>query len=202
MPIVLRSSPASPFGRKITLALAHLGLADLVTVAAADTMEAGDALRLQNPLGKIPVLILEDGTAIYDSRVILEYLDILGGGNKIIPADPKARIQALTLQALADAILDAGILLRYETMFRSEERREPRWLDHQQGKVARGLEALEAMPPELGVTVGTIALACALGYQDIRFQGAWRARCPNLAGWLEAFIRQMPAAWEKTKPIL
>ncbi|MGL4288503.1 MAG: glutathione S-transferase family protein [Phreatobacter sp.] len=202
MPLVLRSSPASPFGRKITLALAHLGLTDLVTLAPAEAADTGDALRLQNPLGKIPALILEDGTAIYDSRVILEYLDITAGGNKIIPADPKARIQALTLQALADAILDACILLRYETMFRSEERREPRWLDHQQGKVARGLEALEAMPPGLVVSVGTIALACALGYQDIRFQGTWRARSPNLAGWLEAFARQMPAAWEKTKPLL
>ncbi|QCI64611.1 glutathione S-transferase family protein [Phreatobacter stygius] len=202
MPLVLRSSPPSPFGRKIKLALAHLDLADRVTVELADTMDGGDALRLQNPLGKIPALILEDGTTIYDSRVILEYLDIEAGGNKIIPADPKLRIPALTLQALADGILDAGILLRYEAMFRSEDRREPRWLDHQHGKVARGLAALEAMPPALDVTVGTIALACALGYQDIRFQGAWRANHPNLVGWLDAFIRQMPEAWERTKPVL
>jgi glutathione S-transferase len=202
MPLILRSSPPSPFGRKVLLALAHLGLADRVAVELADTMNSGDVLRLQNPLGKIPALILEDGTAIYDSRVILEYLDIEAGGNKIIPAEPKARIDALTLQALADGILDAGILLRYENLFRPEDRREPRWLDHQHGKVSRALAALEAAPPESGVTVGTIGLACALGYQDIRFQGTWRHSHPKLVAWLDAFVSRMPEAWERSKPVL
>ena len=200
MPLVLRSSPPSPFGRKVKLALDHLGLADRVSVVLADTMDDGDILRVQNPLGKIPALVLEDGMVIYDSRVILEYLDIEAGGNKIIPAEPRARIAALTLQALADGMLDALILQRYEAMFRPEERREPRWLDHQRGKVARAMERLEAEPPGHDIHVGTIALACAFGYQDIRFEGAWRAGHPRLVAWLDGFVARMPEAWERTRP--
>lgn len=200
MPLVLRSSPLSPFGRKVKLALDHLGLAGRVSVEVADTMDAADGLRQQNPLGKIPALVLDDGSVIYDSRVIVEYLDIEAGGNKIIPAEPWARIAALTLQALADGILDALILQRYEAMFRPEDRREPRWLDHQGGKVARAMARLEAEPPALDVHVGTLALACALGYQDIRFEGAWRADHPRLVTWLDGFIGLMPAAWQRTSP--
>lgn len=200
MPLVLRSSPLSPFGRKVKLALDHLGLAGRVEVVVADTMDAAEVLRKQNPLGKIPALVLDDGMVVYDSRVILEYLDIEAGGNKIIPAEPRAKIAVLTLQALADGLLDALILQRYEAMFRPEDRREPRWLDHQRGKVARGMARLEAEPPALDINVGTLALACALGYQDIRFEGAWRAEYPRLVAWLDGFIGLMPEAWQRTSP--
>jgi len=107
---ILRSAPPSPFGRKVRIALLHLGLADRVDIVAADTASETDTIRRQNPLGKIPTLITENGKALYDSPVILEYLDHLAGGNKIIPVDPDSRFAALTLQALADGILDASIL--------------------------------------------------------------------------------------------
>src|SRR6478609_3571440 len=105
--MILRSSPPSPFGRKIKLALGILGLENEATIEKADPTDASDSLRKQNPLGKIPALIIEDGTVLYDSPVILEYLDTRAGG-KIIPKEPKARMAALTLQALCDGILDAG----------------------------------------------------------------------------------------------
>ena len=139
-------------------------------------MNASDSVRQQNPLGKIPALVLEDGTVLFDSRVILDYLDHRAGGGRIVPRDAGARFAALRLQALADGVMDASVLLVYEGRFRPAERHEPRWLDHQSGKVARTLAALEAAPPEQSAPpdVGQIALACALGYRDFRFEGTWR----------------------------
>ena len=124
--MILRSSPASPFGRKVRIAISLLGLDNDVTIEAADTGDVNDNVRKQNPLGKIPVVIDEDGTAYYDSRVILEYLDVRAGGGKIVPRDAKARLAALRLQALCDGILDASILTIYETRWRkAETQQEP-----------------------------------------------------------------------------
>ena len=178
--MILRSSPASPFGRKVRIAISLLGLDHDVKVEAADTTDVNDSVRKQNPLGKIPVVIDEDGTAYYDSRVILEYLDVRAGGGKIVPRDAKARLAALRLQALCDGILDASILTIYETRWRKAESHEPKWLEHQAGKVARALAALEAAPPPLDATpnVGQITLACTLGYRDFRFNGSWRGDHP------------------------
>src|SRR5689334_157771 len=102
--MILRSSPPSPFGRKVKLALGILGLGKEVTVEQADPTNASDTIRQQNPLGKIPALILEDGTVLYDSPVILEYLDHRAGGGKLIPREPSARFKSLQLQALCDGI--------------------------------------------------------------------------------------------------
>ena len=197
--LILRSSPASPFGRKVKIAAALLGLADRIDVVNADTTDPNEALRRQNPLGKIPTLVLEDGTALYDSRVILEYLDHLAGGGRIIPAGD-ARFPALTRQALADGIMDAALLQVYETRFREPELRVEKWLAHQAGKVTRGLASLEAAPPALdgALDVGHIAVACTLGYLDLRFAGAWRADHPQLVAWLDAFAARVPA-FEKTR---
>jgi glutathione S-transferase len=193
--MLLRSAPPSPFGRKVQIALSLLGLEDAVKIEFADTNNPGDNLRLQNPLGKIPVLIIEDGTAFYDSRVILEYLDHRAGGGKIIPHDAAARFAALRLQALSDGVCDASILTVYEGRWRAPERHEPKWLDHQAGKVERALAMLEAAPRPLGrmPDVGQIALACALGYRDLRFGGSWRRGHPRLVAWLDAFAGQVPA---------
>jgi glutathione S-transferase len=197
--LVLRSSPASPFGRKVRIAAAILGLTARIDVVAADTNDPGDSLRSQNPLGKIPALVLEDGAVLYDSPVIVEYLDVLAGGNKIIPAAPGPRFAALTLQALADGIMDAALLQVYETRFRDPGQHVAKWLDHQAGKVARALAALEAAPPAAGARdIGAIALACALGYLDLRFAGRWRADHPRLAGWLEDFAAAVPV-FEETR---
>ncbi len=192
--LVLRSSPASPFGRKVRIAAAIVGLSERIEVVAADTNDPADSLRRQNPLGKIPALIAEDGEAIFDSRVIVEYLDGLAGGGRLIPADLAARIVALTLQALADGIADAAVLQIYERRMREPDERSAKWVEHQAGKVARALAALESKPPRVGATdVGAIALACTLGYLDLRFAGEWRAGHPRLVGWLDGFAAAVPA---------
>src|SRR3972149_3169438 len=109
--MILRSSPASPYARKVRIAAGVLGLSGKIEVRDTDLNDPGDSIRAQNPLGKIPALILEDGTVYYDSRVILEVLDHLAGGGRIVPREPTARFEVLRLQALCDGILDAGILL-------------------------------------------------------------------------------------------
>ena len=193
--MILRSAAASPFVRKVRIAAAVLGLADKIEVRDADTNDPADSIRVQNPLGKIPALVLDDGTVYYDSRVIVEYLDHLAGGGRIIPREPTARFATLRLQALCDGINDAGVLMIYEDRFRTPELRSQAWLDRQAEKVARGLAALEASPPPLGAVpdVGQIALACALGYRDLRFQGSWRKDHPRLLAWHDKFAALVPA---------
>ena len=197
--LVLRSSPASPFGRKVKMAAIELSLIDRIEIVVADTNDPNEALRQQNPLGKIPTLVLEDGMTLFDSRVIVDYLDHLAGGGKIIPAG-EARFAQLRLQALADGIADAALLKVYEGRFRAETERSANWVAHQDGKVARGLAALEAAPPAFTgrPRIGEIALACALGYLDLRFAGTWRADHPALVAWLDDFAARVPA-FEKTR---
>jgi len=193
--MILKSSPASPFGRKVRIAAGLLGLADKIDVRETDLNDPADSIRTQNPVGKIPALILDDGTAYYDSRVILEYLDHLAGGGRIIPREPKARFEALRLQALCDGILDASLMLVYESRYRPAEMKVQSWVDRQADKAARGLTALEAAPPVLTPMpdVGQIALACVLGYRDLRFGGEWRTNHPRLLAWLDKFAAQVPA---------
>jgi glutathione S-transferase len=190
--MTLRYSAASPYARKIRIAAELLGLGGSIEIVAASTTDPGDTLRQQNPLGKIPTLILEDGSALYDSRVIADYLDHLGGG-KLIPAEPARRFEALRLQALGDGINDAALLIRYETATRRAELRDQDAIDLQQGKIDRALASLDSAPPSGAVTIGQIAVACALGYLDLRFEGAWRAKYPKLVAWLAAFEMQVPA---------
>lgn len=190
--MILRYSAASPYARKIRVAAELLGLTSRIEIVAAITTDPNDPLRQQNPLGKIPTLILEDGSALYDSRVIADYLDHLGGG-KLIPADPSRRFDVLRLQALGDGINDAALLIRYETATRRAELRDQDAIDLQQGKIDRALATLESAPPSGPVNIGQIAVACALGYLDLRFEGAWRATCPKLVTWLDDFEAKVPA---------
>jgi len=196
--MILRSSPPSPFGRKVSIAASVLRLSPEIKIETADTNNAADALRQQNPIGKIPVLVLEDGSTLFDSRVILEYLDHRAGGGKIIPRETKARFAALRLQALADGMTDAQILVLYETRWRPAEHHVVKWVDYQNDKIKRGLAALEAAPPALDQipNVGQIALACFLGHRDLRFPGTWRKDHPKLAAWLDRFAAQVPAFGE------
>jgi len=193
--MILRLTPPSPFGRKVNIAASLLGLSGEIKIESADTNDPADTVRRQNPLGKIPVLVIEDGSTFYDSRVILEYLDHRAGGGKIIPCEPGARFSALRLQALADGLTDAQILVLYEARWRPAEHRVTKWVDYQADKIMRGLAALEADPPLLGAipNVGDIALACFLGHRDLRFPGTWRADHPKLAAWLDKFAAQVPA---------
>jgi len=201
--MILRSSPASPFGRKVRIAASVLGLSSEIDVRATNLEDPADSVRAQNPLGKIPVLILDDGTTYYDSRVILEYLDHLACGGRIIPREAKARFAALRLQALCDGILDACLLLVYESRYRPADQHVQSWIDRQGDKIARGLAALEAAPPKLDPVpdVGQIALACLLGYRDLRFGGTWRKDYPRLLAWHDKFAAQVPAFAEtKVEP--
>jgi glutathione S-transferase len=192
--LVLRASPPSPFARKIRIAAALLGLSDRIAIENADTMDPNDALRAQNPLGKIPILILENGEPLYDSPVIAEYLDALAGGGRLIPAG-WGRFEALRMQALADGIMEAAVLQMYEVRWRAADRREPKWTDYQAEKVERSLRFAESAlsaPPET-LHIGHVALACALGYLDLRFEGRWRGSCPRLVAWLADFEARVPA---------
>jgi glutathione S-transferase len=193
--MILRSSPPSPFGRKVKIAAALLGLDKEIRIEKTDTTDASDTIRKQNPLGKIPALILEDGSVLHDSPVILDYLDHRAGGAKIIPSEPNARYAALTLQSLCDGVLDACLLQVYEGRWRPVEKHEKKWVDYQAEKVKRAFDVLEAAPPVLGAlpNVGEITLACALGYGDLRFAGTWRKDYPRLVAWLEAFAAKVPA---------
>ena len=192
--MLLRSAGPSPFGRKIKMAARHLGLMDKIEVVMTSTADETGPLRKENPLGKIPVLILDDGRAIYDSPVILEALDHLAGGGKIIPTEWNARLETLTWQALADGVLDASILVIYEARFRPEGMRHTPWVEYQRDKIDRGVASLLIRSPDpKTVDVGTITIACALGYLDFRKQLDWRAKYPGLIGWLDAFRGACPA---------
>ena len=200
MPMILRGSPTSPFVRKTRMALLHLGLSEKINFVKADLMNPEDALRKDNPLGKIPVLMTEDGKAVYDSRVILEFLDHAAGGGIIIPDGWPARLDTLTRQAMCDGIMDACILIVYESRHRPAEIHHPPWLDYQRGKVVRALAAFAKAPPDPAhFNVGTIAAACMLGYLDFRKQVDWRKEFSALVPWLDAFRAKHPE-YDATAP--
>jgi len=183
-------SPPSPFSRKVRIVAELVG--SKLELVVADTINPADILRSKNPLGKIPALELASGAVVYDSAVIVAYLDEVSGGG-LIPSKLDERYAMLTLEALADGVMDASILQVYESRMRAENERSASWLAHQSGKVERALEQLEAAPPAGPVNVGQIALACALGYLDLRFAGEWRQSHPRLVAWLEAFAEKVPA---------
>ena len=184
-------SPTTPFGRKVMVLILETGLQDRVEVVSASgsPIAPGTMPLDRNPLGKIPALQLDDGSTIYDSRVICRYLDDLTGAG-LYPAKPKLW-QTLTLEATADGILDAAVLMAYETRLRPEDKRYPDWLEGQWAKVARALDAVEAgWMGHLGgpLDMAHIAMACALTYLDFRHSDrGWRDGHPQLAGWEAGF---------------
>jgi len=186
MRMMLHWSPRSPFVRKVMVVAHELGLADRLdcvrTVAA--TTQPHDGLMRDNPLSKIPTLVLADGTVIYDSPVICEYLDSLHDGRKLFPAPIGERMTALRWQALGDGMLDFLLLWRNE-LTRSAQS-EPH-LSTYRVKRAKTLESLEAEAGGLeqaAYCIGHIAIGCALSYIDFRFAGdPWRETHPRLAAW-------------------
>jgi len=196
---VLRSTLTSPFGRKVRMAIDVLGLSGRVTIIPADPLDENDTLRKQNPLGKMPCLVLPDKSTIYDSGIIIEYLQDVAGTDRLLPLRGRERYQALTLSRLADGIIDASVLVVYESRFRPDLPHSPRWLAHQRGKIRRGLAEFEASPPDSNKTdVISIGLSCALGYLDWRKQIDWRPTYPALVEWLERFSAREPA-FERTR---
>jgi glutathione S-transferase len=187
-------SASSPFVRKCLVSALELGLRDRIELlpAAPHPVNRDAALVARNPLGKIPTLLTDDGATLYDSRVICEYLNSLGDGH-LLAANGAARWAALTLQALADGIMDAAVLTRYEYAARPESLRWGAWVDGQLAKVHSALAELEAEAQGFGarVDLGTIALGCALGYLDFRYASlAWRERHPATAAWFATFAQR------------
>lgn len=188
-------NPASPFVRKVRVTAHELGLSGRIelTSVTLTPVSPHEGLRADNPLGKIPALVTEEGAALYDSPVICEYLDSLAGGNRIFPAPGAARWTALRRQALADGIMDAAVLTRYEQTLRPQDLRWREWADGQLLKIRTALDALERESLEGVFDIGTISIACALGYLDLRFAGeGWRTSRPRLAAWL-AEVSQRPS---------
>jgi glutathione S-transferase len=192
--MILRSSPPSPFGRKVKIVASILGLLDRIRIEPTDTNDPDGTLKKQNPLAKIPTLVLEDGFCLYDSHVIAEYLDSLHDGEKLFPAG-KARWPALRLAALADGLMEAALLLVYEKRIRPEATWNAQWIGMQQQKIDTTIDHLEAEQKKLGARpdIGEISLACALGYLDLRHQGKWRLGHPRLVAWLDDFAAKVPA---------
>ncbi len=196
------SHPFSPYVRKARIAMAMKGVADRIELVTVDTNAADNQeLSRANPLNKIPALIVDGSTAIFDSHVICEYLDSLAPSPVLFPAAGIERIRTLTLGSLADGILDAALLLVYEKRFRPEAIWHAPWTERQQGKVDRSLDFLEKAPPAWRASpdYGHLTLACALGYLDFRHEGKWRAGHPNLVAWLDTFAAAVPA-FEATRP--
>ncbi|MEY4984550.1 MAG: hypothetical protein RIR62_2816 [Pseudomonadota bacterium] len=206
----LYHSPTSPYVRKVMVLLHETGLLDRVTLVTGSgtPVDPSNAPLEANPLGKVPALERDDGPALYDSRVICRYLDDLAGAG-LYPAGPRLW-DTLTLEATADGILDAALLMVYESRIRPEDLRYAPWVEGQWSKVDRALDAVETrwLPHLQGAPdaadgslpdMGRIALACALGYLDFR-HGArgWRTGRPHLAAWEAAFAAR--PSMQATRP--
>ena len=187
--MTLFHNPASPYVRKVRVLLHETGQQSRVALQLSQLspVHPDAALNLDNPLGKIPALRLADGTVIHDSRVILDYLAHQHVGTPLIPRDGPARWRRLTLASMADGILDAAVLVRYELTLRAPEKHWEQWLEAQRDKMRRALAAFEAQAiAELAshFDVAAISLACALGYLDFRHPDLqWRTANPQLAAW-------------------
>lgn len=189
-------SGASPFARKVIVAAHELGVADQITLETVTVSPTGEngVVAAANPLAKIPTLLLDDGTALYDSRVIVDYLDSLGA-KTLAPKSGASRFAVLTEMAAADGLAEAALLARYEEFLRPEPLRWVDWTAGQLAKVTRAVDAFEASPRRAGddLTIADIAVACGLGYLDLRFPGvAWRDGRPKLAAFY-AEIAQRPS---------
>jgi len=188
----LYSNPASPFSRKVRIVVRELDLTRLVEEINVNPA-ASDEVRRINPLGKIPVLVLNDGSTIVDSPVICEYLNELGGG-KLFPGmtiwrNASGRWRALTLQALGDGICDAAVARTYEGR-RPPELQSEAVIHKHLAVLARSLDVLERARFAEAPTIGEIAVACALGYLDFRLpELSWRDTRPNLRDWYEKFAQ-------------
>ena len=187
----LHWSPKSPYVRKVMICAHELDVVhklELVRSVAA-MLKPNAAIMVDNPLSKIPTLVREDGSTLFDSIVICEYLNSLGDGS-LVPRNETERLRVLTQQPPADGVMDAGVLTRYETFARPLALRWNDWITGQLAKVNSGLDALEGEVADFDtrVDLGTIAVACALGYLDFRFAKlGWRDARPNTAAWFEWF---------------
>ena len=190
----LRHAAASPFVRKVMVAAHELALAGRIELEPTNVSPIlpNETLARDNPLMKVPSFVTDDGLVLFDSPVICEYLDSLAGGGMLFPAAGPERWTALRRQALGDGILDALVLVRYESL-RPEAKRWSGWTDGQTTKAHQGLAAAEQEGLSGFSTIGHVAIGVMLGYLDFRFpEDGWRRRHSRLAGWYEQ-IAERPA---------
>ena len=202
----LIGSLTSPFVRKVRVVLAEKKLD--YKFETEDVWSADTRIAESNPLGKVPCLVMEGGEAVFDSRVIVEYVDTLSPVGKLIPLSGRERVEVKTWEALADGLLDAAILARMEATWpgRSAEQRSQAWIDRQMGKIDHALKAMshglgdKAFCSGIHLSLSDIAVGCAVGYLDFRFpQLDWRSAHPNLhklydkLSQRQSFIDSLPA---------
>jgi glutathione S-transferase len=199
----LIGSSASPFVRKVRVVLAEKKLDysfELENVWSADT-----AIHLSNPLGKVPCLIMDDGSPMYDSRVIAEYLDTLTPVCKLLPPNGRDRADVKVWEALSDGVLDAAILVRLEKTLRPAEQQSAAWIERQMGKVHAGLAVMSANLGDSPFCKGNhysladVAVGCTLGWLQFRFPDiAWRSDYANLARLFDKLSER--ASFKETVP--
>ncbi len=202
----LIGSLTSPFVRKVRVVLAEKKLD--YKLVLEDVWSADTHIAESNPLGKVPCLVMEGGEAVFDSRVIVEYVDTLSPVGKLLPLSGRERIEIKTWEALADGLLDAAILARMEATWpgRTDTQRSQAWIDRQMNKVHGGLKAMSLglgeRPWCSGIhhTLADISVGCALGYLDFRFGDIdWRTEYPNLAR-LHEKLSQRPSFIDTLPP--
>ncbi|MGI9372975.1 MAG: glutathione S-transferase [Hyphomicrobiales bacterium] len=188
----LHHATASPFVRTVMVSAHELGVADqidLIDPGVVLPVERHEGVSSDNPLGRIPTLITDDGDAMYDSRVICEYLNDIAKGS-LFPVDHKERFRALTLLALSQGVCDTAVSLRYETFLRPQEKQWDIWIERQNHRITDALNALEQnwLHDLKSLNVGTIGIAAMLGYLDFRFDDmGWRTGRPGLKEFYETF---------------
>ncbi len=188
----LHWSPRSPYVRKVMITANELGIADRLTCmrTVVSTFKPAEELFADNPLNKLPTLVLDDGSALFDSRVICEYFDSLHNGVKLYPSDPKTRFQTLRYQALGDGILDI-CLIRLGERLKPEEQRNAAVIASNERKASEAVSRLEAEADIIEARpfdIGHVAIGTALGYLDFRFvDDNWRAGRPKLSAWHDRF---------------
>lgn len=202
--IELFYAPKSPFVREVMACSIELGITDRLAKlpSAAHPLKRDERIASFNPLAQVPAAKLADGTLLFDSRVICEYLDDLGQGG-LFPRGPE-RWQVLTEQSLGDGLLDAALLTRYEKTCRSDEIRSAEWIDGQMTKIAAALDEMERTVAVFGarISIGSLTIACALGYLDFRFASFdWLSARPTLTEWFammsqrQSLQQTVPADW-------
>lgn len=182
----LIGSNSSPYVRKVRVVMAEKKIEYAYEIE--DVWSPDTAIRRYNPLGKVPCLVTDDGGSIFDSRVIVEYLDNITPVHRLIPPPGRERVEVKCWEALADGLLDAALLLRLENTQREEHQRSPKWIARQMDKIEASLEAMasrlgeQPFACEGKYSLADVATGCALGYLDFRFpQLGWRNQHPNLA---------------------
>jgi glutathione S-transferase len=187
--VKLSFSPTSPYVRKVRACAITRDIDGQIELVPTDANASRPEFVAINPLSKVPALVTYDGTALFDSPVICEYLDSVGDALPMFPSHGPARWRALKFQAMGDGILDASVPRRGEMQKPQDEGRVA-WIARQKAAVDRTLDALEADPPHRTIDIGSIAIACALGYLDFRYAAQpWRPAHPKLAAWYEAFAK-------------